>query len=254
MFGTIWHTLFFDPVYNSLVFFVDVVPGGDVGIAIIFTTLLVKLILLPLSLKAARTQFVMREIEPKLKAVKEKFKDKREEQARAMMDLYKEAGINPFSSILLLFIQIPIIIALYLSVIRGGGIPLPEINTALLYSFVPEPGVVTMHFFGFIDIAARSLPLALLAGATQFVHTHLALPKQEPRDPNAEPNFKEDFARSMQLQMRYVMPLLILIVAYTFSGAVGLYFTVSNLTAIAQEYYVRHKGLKPATSTNTPTS
>ena len=67
MFNYIWHTFFFDPVYNGLVFFIDVIPGGDVGLAIIATVIVVKTILLPLSIKAAKTQRVMREIEPKLK-------------------------------------------------------------------------------------------------------------------------------------------------------------------------------------------
>lgn len=255
MFSFIWHTFFFDPVYNALVYFIDVVPGGDVGLAIVFTTILVKVILLPLSLKAARTQLIMREIEPKLREIKEKFKDKREEQARAMMNIYKEAGLNPFSSILLLLIQIPVVIALYLSVIRGGGVPLPDINLALLYSFVPAPETVSMIFFGFVDITARSLPLALLAGVTQFIHTHLSLPKAKPRDKDAEPNFKDDFARSMQLQMRYVMPILIFVVAYTISAAVALYFFVSNVMAIGQEYIVRAKGLKlPENLTDTKSS
>lgn len=245
MFSFIWHTFFFDPIYNGLVYFIDVVPGGDVGIAIILITIVVKAILLPLSLKAARTQLAMREIEPQMKEIKEKYKDKREEQARKMMELYKKVGLNPFSSIFLILIQFPIIIALYFSVARGGGVPLPEINTGILYTFVPIPEMVTMLFLGFIDIAAKSLPLAALAGITQFIHTHLALPKQKPREPNAEPNFKDDFARSMHLQMRYVMPILIFVVAYTISAAIALYFAVSNLTAIAQEYYVRHKGLRP---------
>ena len=241
MFSFIWHTFFYDPVYNGLVYFIDVVRGGDVGIAIILITILVKVILLPLSLKAARTQLLMREIEPKINEIKEKYKNRREEQARKMMELYKDAGLNPFSSIFLILIQFPIIIALYFSVARG----VPTINVDLLYSFVPVPETVSMLFLGFIDIAARSLPLAALAGITQFLHTRLAMPKLAPRDPNAEPNFKDDFARSMQLQMRYVMPILIFVVSYTISAAIALYFTVSNLTAIAQEYYVRHKGLRP---------
>ena len=62
MFGTIWHTFFFDPVYNGLIFFIDILPGGDVGLAIICTTVVVKLILLPLSVRAAKTQVAMREI------------------------------------------------------------------------------------------------------------------------------------------------------------------------------------------------
>lgn len=237
MFSSIWHNFFFDPVYNGLVFFVDVIPGGDVGLAIILTTVLVKVLLLPLSIKAAKTQVVMREIEPKLKELKEKITDK-QEQARAMMDIYKEAGINPFASILQLFIQIPIIIALYLSVYRGGGVPLPDINVDLLYSFVPSPETVSMLFLGMMDIAQKSLPLAALAGFTQFIHAQMSIPKPEPRK-DGETDLKGDFARSMQTQMRYVMPILIFFVAYTISAAIALYFVVSNLMAIAQEFLVR---------------
>lgn len=244
MFSSIWHLIFFDPIYNSLVFFIDIVRGEDVGVAIILTVILVKLVLLPVSLKAARTQFVMREIEPRMKEIKEKYKDKKEEQARKTMELFQEAKVNPFSSILLLFIQIPIIIALYLSVSRGGGVPLPDINTDILYAFMPIPENPNMLFLGFLNILAKSLPLALLAGITQFIHTQLSMPKLASRDPKAEPNFKDDFSRSMQMQMKYVMPIIIVMVSYSISAAIALYFTVSNLTAIAQEYYVRHKGLK----------
>ncbi|MDC1205593.1 YidC/Oxa1 family membrane protein insertase [Candidatus Pacebacteria bacterium] len=239
MWSTIWHTFFFDPVYNGLILFIDIVPGGDVGIAIILITILVKVILLPLSLKAARTQRLMRELDPKLKEIKEKFKDKREELAKATMEAYKNAGLNPFASILLMFIQIPIIIALYLAVYRGGGIPLPEINVALLFSFVPSPETVNMMFIGLIDMAGKSLPLALLAGGTQFIHSKMSIPKPEPRKDGAKPSMKEDFARSMQMQMRYVMPLIIFFVAYTISASIALYFTVSNFVAIAQEYVVK---------------
>jgi YidC/Oxa1 family membrane protein insertase len=252
MFALIWHTIFFNPVYNSLVFFIDTVPGGDVGVAIILTTLLVKAILLPVSFKAARTQLAMKEIEPEMKRIKEKFKEKRDEQAQAMMALYKKAGVNPFSSVVLLLIQIPIIIALYFSVASRGNVPLPEINTAILYSFVPVPHTVSMVFLNIINIADRSLPLAALAGITQFVQTRLTLPKQEPRDPNKATDFKEDFARSMQLQMRYAMPIIIFFVAYAVSAAIALYFFVSNLAAVLQELAVRKKGYR-ATPENTGT-
>ena len=239
MLSNFWHTVFFDPVYNTLVFFIDAVPGGDVGIAIVLTTVLVKVVLLPLSIKAAKTQKVMRELEPKLKEIKETHKDDRQAQAQAMMAAYKEGGINPFASLLLVFIQIPIIIALYLSVVNGGGAPLPEINTDLLYSFVPAPEMVDMIFLGYFDIAGRSILLAFLAAAAQFAHTRIAMPAPEPKKEGEAPSFKDDFARSMQFQMRYVMPIIIFIVAYTISAAIALYFLVSNLAQIAQEYYVR---------------
>lgn len=244
MMSTLWHTVFFDPIYNCLVFFIDVVRGGDVGLAIICTVVLVKVIMLPLSLKAARTQLKMREIEPKLAEIKEKYKNQREVLSVKTMEVFSEAKVNPFSSILLLFVQIPVVIALYLAVSKGGGVPLPDINTALLYPYVPTPETVTMIFLQFIDITTKSIPLAFIAGLTQYIHTHLAMPALKPRDPKAEPNFKDDFARSMQVQMKYVMPVLIFVAAYTISAAIALYFTVSNIMAIAQEYVVRMKGLK----------
>ena len=239
MFSYIWHTFFFDPVYNALVFFIAVIPGGDVGLAIIATVLLVKTVLLPLSIKAVKTQKIMREIEPKLKKLKEKHKDDKQQQAQAMMDIYREAGINPLASIFLIFLQIPIIIALYFAVYSGGGVALPEINLALLYAFVAAPVEVTMNFLGLIDITGRSLILALGAGITQYIHVTLTMPTLPPKEPGAAPDLKEDFMRNMQTQMKYVMPVLITIAAYVISAAIALYFLVSNVVTITQEYFIR---------------
>jgi YidC/Oxa1 family membrane protein insertase len=239
MFSFIWHTFFFDPVYNTLVFFIDLAPQGDVGVAMIATIIVVKVILLPLAIKAARTQKIMREIEPKLKDLREKHKDDREAQAKAMMGIYSEAKLNPFASIALMFIQIPVVIALYFAVYSGGGVALPEINTELLYSFVAVPVSVSLLFLGLFDIAGKSIILALGAGITQYFYTAQTLPKLPPRDKNKEADFKEDFMRNMHLQMKYVMPVLIVFIAYTISATIALYFFVSNLVSIALEYYVK---------------
>jgi YidC/Oxa1 family membrane protein insertase len=238
MFSFIWHTFFFDPIYNGLVFFIDVIPGGDVGLSIVAITVLVKFLLLPLSIKAARTQVVMREIEPRLKELRDTITD-RQEQAKAMMEVYREAGINPFASILLMFIQIPILIALYLSVYSGGGIPLPAINTDVLYSFVPTPETISMILLGFQDITARSIPLAIAAGVLQYIHGTFTIPKPTPRDKDKAPSFKEDMTRNMQFQMRYFMPVIIGVVAYTISAGIALYFAVSAIMSIGQEVVVR---------------
>lgn len=239
MFSYIWHTFFFDPIYNTLVFFIDVTPTKDVGIAIIATVFVVKFVLLPLSIKAVKTQKIMKEIEPKLKELKEKNKDDREAQARAMMEIYKEAGLNPFASIFVILLQIPLVIALYFSVSSGGGVALPEINTDLLYSVIPNPGTATMNFLGLIDIASRSLPLALAAGIAQYIQVVFTMPALPAKEADATPNFKDDFIRTMQLQLRYVMPVIIFFVAYTISAAIALYFLVSSIVAIGQEYVVR---------------
>lgn len=240
MLSNIWHNVFFDPIYNALVYLITVVPGGDVGLAIVALTILVKFILIPLSLKAAYTQHAMRRIEPELTKLKEKYKKNREKLARATMALYKEAKINPFASILLIFIQLPIIIALYLSVFRGGGVPFPDINTDILYSFIIAPDALNMMFLGIVDIGGRSLVLAFLAGGTQFIHGLLSLPKPKPKS-GSGPNLKEDLMRSMNINMRYMMPILIFFVAYTISASIALYFFVSNIMSIAQEFIVRSK-------------
>ncbi len=241
MWSTIWHGLFFDPIYNLLVFFVDVVPGGDVGLAVVLATVVVKALLFPLSIKAAKTQKVVKEIEPKMKEIKETITDS-QEQARAIMKLYSDNGINPFASILLMFIQIPILIALYFSVSKGGGIPFPEINTAILYSFIPVPETASMLFMGFFDVTQKSLLLAILASALQFGHGYLAFPPIPPREKDAKPSMKEDFSRSLQMQMKYVMPVIIGVVAYSISAIIALYFVVSSVAAIVQELLIRkHK-------------
>ena len=239
MFSYIWHTVFFDPVYNGLVFFIDSIPGGDVGLAIIATVIVVKLLLFPLSIKAVKTQKLMKELEPKLKEIKEQYKDKKEDQAKAMMAVYKDAGMNPFASILLIFLQLPFVIALYLAVSKGAGVVLPGINTDILYSFIPNPSVITMDFLGQLDITEKSLGLALLAGITQFISTWLAMPALPAKVAGAKPDFKEDFTRNMQLQMKYVMPILIIFIAYSFSAVIAIYFIVSNCMTIFQEIIVR---------------
>ena len=240
MFSYIWHTFFFDPVYNLLVFFLDSVPHGDLGLAIIATVIVIKVLLFPLSIKAVKTQKIMREIEPKLKQIKIDFKDDKPGQAQAMMAVYKDAGLSPFASLMVMFIQIPIILALGLIAVRGsGGFKLPDIHPDILYSFVPTPETVSMLFLGHFDIAASSLVLALVAGFTQFIATSLSLPKLAPKDPNAAPSMKDDFTRNMQLQMKYVMPIFMVFVAYAFSAAIALYFVVSNLATIIQALLVR---------------
>jgi YidC/Oxa1 family membrane protein insertase len=239
MFSTIWHTFFFDPIYNTLVFFIDVVPRADLGLAIIATVVIVKTVLIPLSVRAAKTQKAMKAIEPKMKEIKEEHKDDRQKQAEAMMALYKDANIKPFASILLIFIQIPIILSLYFAVSSGGGVALPEINNALLYSWVSIPEMVNTNFLEIIDVTGRSIILAALAGITQFYQINMTLPKLAPRNPDAAPDMKDEFMRNMQLQMRYVMPLIITGVAYFISAAIALYFVVSNVFGILQELYVR---------------
>jgi YidC/Oxa1 family membrane protein insertase len=234
----LFYALIFIPLYNALILFVDLLPGYDVGIAVVLLTIMVKLLLFPLSIKAVRTQLLMREIEEPMKKIREKFKDDRQKQGEEMLALYREKGVNPFSSILLLLIQIPIIFGLYWVFYKGG---LPEIQVDLLYSFIPIPARVDMLFLGLIDMAGKSAVLALLAGLSQFFQAKLSLP---PLDPNPEKGFRGEFARSMHLNMKYVLPIIVTVISYSISAAIALYWLTSNLFTIGQELYVRRR-IKP---------
>lgn len=233
-----------DPLYNALVFLVSIVPGGDVGIAVILLTILVKLLLFPLSIKAVRTQLVMQELQEPLKLIQEKYKDDRQQQGLEIMALYRAKGVNPFSSILLLLIQLPIIFGLYWVFYKGG---LPDIKPEWLYSFVTEPSVaaISMMFLGIVDMGGRSVVLSLLAGVTQFIQAKLSFPPLPPKKEGEEPSFKDDLQRNLQLQMKYGLPVIVAIISYTISSAVALYWVTSNIFTIGQELYVRRHIKKP---------
>ncbi len=240
MFFTFYHAVFSTPLYNGLIFLVRYLPHGDVGLAIILFTILVRLILFPLSKRSLQNQKQMRELEPEMKKIKEEFKDNKEEQAKRTMALYKEKKLNPFSGILLVLIQIPIIIALYQVFLHGG---LPAINTSLLYSFVKAPTEVSMIFLGFFDVAAKkNIILAILTGLTQYLQARFSLPPSVPKPKDGKPgNFQDEFTRGMSTQMKYVLPVFIAFITYGLSGAVGLYWVTNNLFTIGQEFWMRRK-------------
>jgi|GEM_PF-54945 len=225
-------TVFYIPLYNGLVFLIWLLPGHSVGVAVILFTLLIKLLLSPLSHKAAKFQLEMRAHEGELNRLKEKYKGDKQAQGKAIMDFYREKKINPFAGIVPLFVQIPIVIALYYVFYAGG---LPDIDASLLYSFVPVP-TPDMHLFG-LNILEKSLVLAVLAGIAQFLQAQFAMPPAPPKTDT--PSIGNDLARGMHMQMKYVLPVFMGFIAYAVSGAVALYFITSSLFTIAQEVVVR---------------
>jgi YidC/Oxa1 family membrane protein insertase len=187
-------------------------------------------------------QAKMKEKEGELAAIKEKYKDK-QEQARQTMEFYKVNKINPFSSILTVIIQIPIIFSLYYIFFKGG---LPNIDTNLLYSFVKAPASVSMIFLGFVDVSQKSIVLAILAAATSFWQMHLAS-KSTNKSAYAKSSgvTKPDFASMMNNQMKYTMPLVVFFISWKISAIVALYWFVSNTVGIIQDNYTR-KQMKKA--------
>lgn len=241
MISHLYNILIYKPLYNGLILLMHYVPWIDAGVAIIILTIVVKLILFPLSKKSVTTQLKMKKVEGELAAMKEKYKDDKQEQARQTMEIYKKEGINPFMGILLLFIQLPIIIALYRVFLSSG---FPKINTSLLYPFVftHVPHAVNIYFLNLINISSKSLILAILAGVTSFIQIRYSMPPSPKKDPAAapkSPSFKDDLARSMNMQMRYIFPILAFFISWSISGAIAIYWITSNVFTLAQELFIR---------------
>jgi YidC/Oxa1 family membrane protein insertase len=235
MFSSLFNTVLYIPFYNLLVFLVDVIPGGDVGIAVIIATVIVKVILMPLSLRAVRTQRQMKLIEPELKALREKHKDDKEKQAKAMLELYKTHNVRPFASIFGILIQLPIVIALYLVFARGA---IFNIDPSLLYSFVQVPQAASPLFLGVFAVAGASITLSLVAALAQAAHAHFSIPMPA-QTQGKERSMGEDLGRMMAIQARFVLPIIMGVFSYFTSGAVALYFITSSVVGLLQELVVR---------------
>ncbi len=239
MFSHFWNILFYKPLYNALVFFVSVFPLHSMFIAVIILTIIVRIILYPLSFKALKTQIGMSRIKGKLKEIQKNYPDK-QEQAKKTMELYKEHGVNPFSSFFTILIQLPIIIALY-RVFQNFSVK--GLDSSLLYNFVSKPDVVNLTSFG-INLAEKSILLALLTGITQYIYLNLSSSlrkKIEEKDGVVEKTAQEKMMESVGSSMKYTMPIIITIVAYIAGGALALYWFVSNIFIIIQEKYIHRK-------------
>ena len=230
MLSNIWNIVLYQPLLNALAFLVSIIPGGDVGLAVIILTILVKLILFPLSQKSIKNQVAMNMLAPELEKIKKSGASK-EDQAKETFALYKKHKTNPFSGCL---IQIPIIIviiALYRVFIKGI-----DFNSGLLYSFIHAPEHINMLFLGIINLSKKSLILAILAGVSQYFQAYF-MPKPS-ATAGAAGSFGDSLNKNMQMQMKYVFPFLIAWFAYSFSGAVALYWIISNIFTIGQQIYV----------------
>jgi YidC/Oxa1 family membrane protein insertase len=226
----LYNLIFYRPILNTLVFFYETIGVRDFGISIILTTLLIRFILAPLFHKGAHQQAVMQRIQPKVRKIQEQHKGDREKQTRALMDLYKEHGVSPFSSFLLLIIQLPILLALYWIMRSGIG----QDQIAMLYSFIPKLSTVSHSFLGIIDLQSKSIVLVGLAAIAQYFQARMMIYK----DPaGGTPSQAEKMAR----QMVFIGPLITIFIFYNLPAAVGLYWLVSSLFSIVQQYIVNKK-------------
>ncbi|MBI3633902.1 MAG: membrane protein insertase YidC [Candidatus Vogelbacteria bacterium] len=235
----LFHNFFYRPLYNALVFLTAILPGHDLGMAVIVLTLFVKVLLIPVSHKTIKTQKKLKELEPQLAKIKEVHKNDQQEQAAKIMSLYKEHGVNPFSGVFLMFIQLPIILALFF--VFKAGI---DLTSADLYSFILRPQLISHLLFGLIDLTQKSFLLSVLVGLTQFVQVQLSLPPSPKKGGKDEDSFGDTLAQSMNFQVKFILPVFIMFVSYKLNTAVSVYWIVNNLFTIGHEFFVKKQAKK----------
>ncbi|MCK9445794.1 YidC/Oxa1 family membrane protein insertase [bacterium] len=206
---------------------------NNFGIAVIALTVLVRTLINPLNQAALESQKNMAEIQPKLKEIQNKYKDSPEKQAQEMMALYKDKKFNPFSGIFLLFIQIPIILALFY--IFKEGI---NINPAQMYSFVAFPETINPYFLG-IDLSKPNLYLAVITAIAQFFQAKTSMPPA-PKAATTDDKTTQ-ITNMMQKQMVIFVPLITLFVLYNLPAALGLYWLITTIFSIVQQRSIFNK-------------
>ena len=229
---SIYNIFLYQPLLNGLILLYEYIPGHDFGVSVIILTILIKFILYPLGQQSIKSQKDLSLIQPKIKEIQEKYKDNKEEQTKRLMSLYKEENINPFSGCLPLLIQFPILIALYQLFWKGFQLN----QTALLYGFIPNPGIINTSFIGIINLANPNLFLALLAGVFQFIQIKMTIPKTENNKKQ-----KTNISDQVQKQMQYFMPIFTVIILFRLPSAIGLYWITTTLFTIFQQYFIFKK-------------
>lgn len=229
----LFHEVLYRPLLNLLVFFYNIFPFHDLGLAILLLTLVIRFILWPLSEKALKSQKALQVIQPKINALREKYKNDPSKLAPATMAIYKENKVNPFSSIFLLLVQLPILWAVY-QVFSNG---LVSKNLAIdLYGFIHNPGILNVLSFGVIDLAKPNLILTLITGLLQYWQGKMLATIQPPPNIAKKEGAKDETVMTiMNKQMIFMMPILTVFIGLGLPSGLMLYWLIGLVLTIIQQ-------------------
>lgn len=216
---SLFNTYLYEPFLAVLIFLYDHLAFHDLGIAIVILTVLVRLVLFPLFYKGAKSQTLLQRLQPHIKKIQLDHKDNKEEQAKALMSLYRENRINPFSGFFLILVQLPIFIALF------------QVFTKGLKTYTFDNSA----FFGLINLGEKSLVVAVIAAVLQYVQGKISLPPK-----TAETGKENPFASTGKM-MVIMGPVFTLFILTTLPSALGIYWAVSTVFSIVQQLYINKK-------------
>lgn len=263
-----FNTLLVQPIFNVLVTIYALLPGHNFGVAIILFTILVRLAMWPLVKKQLHHAKAMRQLQPELKKIKQATKGDRQKESQMVMELYKERGINPFSSIGLLLVQLPIFIALY-SVINkivqdpaslyNFAYPFVQ-NLSWLKELAADPSKFDNSLFGFVDLgkAAYSqgvwyipaLILVAISAVGQFYQGRQLMPRD--KDAKGLRQILREASEGKQADQsemaaatgrftQFMIPAFVFFVTLGLPAALSLYWSTTSIVAIIQQARVLGK-------------
>jgi len=219
----IFDTYINQPLFYILYSIYNTIAFKDLGLAIIFLTILVRLILFPFFYKSAKNQTILQKIQPQLRAIQKKHKDDLTKQGLEMMEIYKKYKVNPFSSLFLILIQLPIFIGLF------------NLFSKQIYFFENHLA------FGFFDLTKSNFYIVFLAALFQYFQIKLLLAIN---NKNKKSSFKENNdIPDVSKIMTYIGPLITLMVFINLPAAVSLYWFTFSLFSFIQQLII-NKELK----------
>ncbi len=236
---TIFTTILFQPLYNLLILLYIIMP--DLGVVIIILTIGIRFILIPLTKKSIESQKKMQEVQPELKKIQEKYKHDKQLQGQKVMQFYKDKKVNPAGGCLPMIIQLIFLITLYRVFMLGlssTGI------SELLYNFVKNPGTLSPIAFGFFDLSKPSIVLASITAIAQYFQGKMMLVNKKTNNIKQQLKNKKidskdpDFGTMMQQQMIYMGPILTIVIGIKFASGLILYWLITTLFMIAQQWFV----------------
>lgn len=276
-------TLIVQPIFNLLVLIYALLPGHNFGVAIIIFTIIVRMLMWPLVKKQLHNTKAMRELAPELKKIKAASKGDRRKESQLTMELYKERGVNPFSSIGVIIIQLPIFIGLYVALTRIIKDPqeLLTLSYSALHNLPWMKELATninnfdATFVHTVDLTRSALgpegfylPAFIIvvgSAVAQFFQSKQLMPKdKESRSlrkilseaGQGKSADQSEVNAAVSQSVVYLIPGIILIVGLNLPSALPLYWLVGALVAIVQQSIILREDVQEAeeiAATATPT-
>src|SRR3954452_8014234 len=221
-----WFEFFMRPIFNLLMFLFRTV--GNFGFAIICLTLIVRGIMFPIAQKQFQSMAAMRKVQPKLKAIQERFKEDKQRQQQEILKLYQAEKINPAAGCLPILLQIPVFYALYKVLMVSIEMRHQPFILWIKDLSAPDPATV-VNLFGYLHFTPPAFlaigVLPILVGATQWLSMKL---NPQPMDP-------------AQAQIFAIMPWFLVFVMAPFAAGLQLYWMTNNVLTIAQQWHLYRK-------------